>query len=279
MFVKNVIKNKFIILQIILFILLILMLILLLKLYYNTNEIESYENKFNITNISNTNISNTNNTNNTNSSNNIYCFWTGDNEMSKSRIECLNNIHSVSECNVILITKDNLSKYILNDVPLHQAFEYLSETHKADYLRTYFMHFHGGGYSDIKKTTGSWIKSFNDLKNSNYWICGYKEINGGVAYAPHADKWQEMIGNCAYICKPQTELTKEWYNEMILLLDTKLEKLKLNPSSNPQDSNESGSGYPIEWNEMLGRIFHKVSYKYKDYILNTLPICIFDNYR
>ena len=209
----------------------------------------------------------------------IYCFWTGNNEMSDNRIECLENLKNVSECNVLLITKYNLSDYILSDVPLHPAFQYLSETHKADYLRTYFMHFHGGGYSDIKKTTGSWNKSFNDLKNSNYWICGYKEINGGVAYAPHADKWQEMVGNCAYICKPQTELTKEWYNEMILLLDKKLEKLKLNPSSNPQDSNESGTGYPIEWNEMLGRIFHKVSYKYKDYILNTLPICIFDNYR
>jgi len=174
---------------------------------------------------------------------------------------------------------NNLSKYLLNDVPLHPSFNYLSETHKSDYLRTYFMNFYGGGYSDVKKTTGSWIKSFNDLKNSDYWICGYKEINGGVAYGPYVDKWEELIGNGAYICKKQTPLTQEWYNDMITLLDTKLEKLKLNPSTNPQDSGENGSGYPIEWNEMLGRIFHKVSYKYKEHLLNTLPISIFTNYR
>lgn len=210
----------------------------------------------------------------------IYCFWTGNNEMSDNRIECLENLKNVSECNVLLITKYNLSDYILSDVPLHPAFQYLSETHKADYLRTYFMHFYGGGYSDIKKTTGSWIPSFNALKcNDNYWICGYKEINGGVAYEPHSDKWELLIGNGAYICKPQTLLTKEWYNSMLALLDIKLELLKINPSTHPQDSSESGTGYPIGWNEMLGRIFHNISYKYKEHILNTLPISIFNNYR
>jgi hypothetical protein len=65
---------------------------------------------------------------------------------------------------------------------------------------------------------------------------------------------------------------------MILLLDSKIESLKRNPARFPQDCSESGSGYPIEWNEMLGRIFHKVSYKYKEYILNTLPILEFNSY-
>lgn len=209
----------------------------------------------------------------------IYCFWTGDNKMSDARIECLNSLRVVSECNVILITKDNLSTYILDDVPLHPAYAYLSETHKADYLRTYFMNFYGGGYSDIKKTTGSWVKSFNDLENGKYWMCGYKEINGGVAYPPHIDKWEELIGSGAYICKPKTLLTRNWYSNMITLLDTKLEKLKLNPSTNPQDRSELGNGYPIEWNEMLGRIFHKVSYEYKEHLLNTLPMVVLTNYR
>jgi hypothetical protein len=266
MSIKYIYKYKYIILQ------LILVIVLVLILYNNIYNIEYYQNDVPITTNSDNNSDN-------NSANIIYCFWTGDNKMSDARIECLTNLRKVSECNVILITKDNLKDYILNDVPLHPTFKYLSETHKADYLRTYFMNFYGGGYSDIKQTTGSWIKSFNDLKNSDYWICGYKEINGGVAYAPYANKWKELIGNGAYICKKQTPLTQEWYNNMITLLNTKLEKLKINPSTNPQDSSESGSGYPIEWNEMLGRIFHKISYKYKDHLLNTLPISIFTNYR
>ena len=172
---------------------------------------------------------------------------------------------------------ENLHKYILPDHAIHPAYEFLSETHKADYLRTYFMNFHGGGYSDIKKTTGSWKKAFANLNNSdNYWICGYPELYYGVAYK--GGNWRELIGNGAYICKPNTPLTNDWYKEMIELLDNKLPDLKLNPSKHPQDCKEK-SNYPIGWNELLGRIFHKIATKYKTHLLRTLPISIFINYR
>lgn len=212
---------------------------------------------------------------------NIYCFWTGKNELTANRKKCLEKFKQICNCNVIYIDIHNLDEYILKDHPLHLAYEYLSETHKADYLRTYFMHFYGGGYTDIKETTGSWVSAFNELENnSTKWICGYKEVCGGVAYRPYIDKWQELVGNGAYICKPQTPLTTEWYNEMIALLDTKLERLKLFPAQHPQDKDiGNGNCYPIQWVEMLGEIFHKVSYKYKEHLLNTLPISIFKNYR
>jgi len=198
--------------------------------------------------------------------------------MSSRRIECLKDLERESECKVILVTKNTLSDYILPENPLHPAYEYLSETHKADYLRTYFMNFYGGGYCDIKRTRGSWKDAFDSMETSDAWICGYKEIEGGVAYGPHVDKWRELIGNGSYICKPLTPLTTEWYSEMLSLLDTKLEKLRLHPSSFPQDCAEVSS-YPIEWNEMLGRIFHKVCYRYKDKLSNTLPMCVCTDYR
>jgi len=211
----------------------------------------------------------------------IYVLWTGTNEMSQDRKNALENLKVVSECNVILINPSNLSNYIKPEHPLHEAYEYLSETHKADYMRTYLMHFYGGGYSDIKKTTGSWKKVYDELLNSDKWICGYAETesSGGIAYPPLVDKWRELIGNAAYICKPNTPLTNEWYNEMMSLLDMKLEQLKMHPATHPQDKAEDGRGYPIEWNEMLGRIFHRLAYKYKDHVMNTLPISIFTNYR
>ena len=209
----------------------------------------------------------------------IYVFWTGTNPLTPNRLLCLENLQRTTECNVVMVNTTNLHEYILPEHPLHEAYQYLSETHKSDYLRTYFMNFHGGGYSDIKYTTGSWIESFNNLtENDDKWIIGYKEINGGVAYPPNADKWEELIGNGCYICKPQTPLTIEWYNTMIALMDSKLELLKQHPSTDTRDCAERGNGYPIEWNEMLGRIFHKVCYNYKDHILNTLPILIFNWY-
>tara|TARA_Y100001970_G_scaffold248887_1_gene318874 strand:+ start:8067 stop:8711 length:645 start_codon:yes stop_codon:yes gene_type:complete len=210
---------------------------------------------------------------------NIYVFWTGNNPMSKNRHECLKELIKVSQCNVILVTPAILNKYILDEHPLHPSFNYLSETHKADYLRTYFMRFHGGGYSDIKKTTKSWVESFEILEKSDKWIIGYKEIKGGVAFFPLVDKWTELLGNCAYICKPNTPFVIEWYNEMIKLMDKKYSELKKNPATFPQDKKELNNGYPIEWNEMLGRIFHKILYSYKDKSLNTLPISIFHSYR
>ena len=211
----------------------------------------------------------------------IYCFWSGPNPLTPARQTNLAQLASVSECEVVLVTQDTLPSYILPEAPLHPAYLYLSYTHRADYLRTYFMHFHGGGYSDIKATTGPWTEAFNLIvSDDDVWIVGYEEIEGGVGYAPYAEHWRHMIGNGAYICKPRTPLTTAWYTSMIQLLDTKLEQLRLHPARHPQDQYGLwGSQYPLEWTEMLGRIFHRVSYDHKEHVRSVLPISIFRDYR
>lgn len=155
----------------------------------------------------------------------IFVFWTGDNDMSNRRLECLSNLSQKSECKVILVTPGNLNDYILKDHPLHPAYKYLSHTHKADYLRTYFMHFYGGGYSDIKKTTGSWGNAFDDINNNNdAYINGYAEVDGGNSPAVSKNDIPYLIGNCCYICKPNTEFTRLWYSSMIHLMNLSLDK-------------------------------------------------------
>jgi len=216
---------------------------------------------------------------------NVYCFWTGKNELTENRKRCLEQFKKTCGCNVIFIDTSNLSVYILKDQPLHPAYEYLSETHRADYLRTYFMHFYGGGYSDIKNSTGSWEKVFEEIDNSGEDIlgCGYPEIGEyGVADPSLQAEWQKLIGNCAYIFKPNTDFTLEWYNTMMNLLDTKHDSLREYFVTNsgkihPQASFEDG--YPIGWNEMLGNIFHPLVYKYHTQILHILPGTEFVNYR
>jgi len=190
--------------------------------------------------------------------------------MSEKRASCLQNLKDTTECNIVLVTKENLKDYILPTVPLHPSYEFLSETHKSDYLRTYFMHFYGGGYSDIKKTTGSWRQAFDDLENSDKWINGYKESEFGLAYEPARSRWQDLIGVSGFICKAGTPLTEKWYNEMFALMDTKLEALRKHPATMPAQ-HESQDNYPVEWNEMLGRIFHKICYENIDKLLSTLP--------
>lgn len=200
--------------------------------------------------------------------------------MSDARKHSLQQLKEVSQCDVILVTKKELPQYILEREPLHPAYEYLSETHKSDYLRSYFMHFYGGGYSDIKCTTGSWLPAFEELEKNELWMVGYKEVKGGVAYSPHDNLWNQLVGNGCFIFKPQTPLTKEWYTEMIHTLDENLEKLREFPSTFPQDCAEKSNGrYPLGWNKLLGWILHRICMKYLDKISRNLPICIFTNYR
>jgi hypothetical protein len=210
----------------------------------------------------------------------IYVFWTGDNELTKNRLYGLEQIKKNSGCNVILITNDNLNEYILKNEPLHESYNFLSFTHRADYLRTYFMNFYGGGYCDIKPINHNWKPYFDELYNGDYWINGYKEVHDGVAVEILKDKYNELIGNGAYICKPHTPLTEEWYKNMIHLLDNKLKQLNKFPAMFPQDRAEISNGkYPLRWAEVLSEIFHPVCYKYKDKLLRNLPPPILYDYR
>jgi hypothetical protein len=212
----------------------------------------------------------------------IYCFWTGNNEMSDNRKKALSDLKENSKCNVMLVDTNNLHKYILKNHPLHEAYKYLHYTHRSDYLRTYFMHFYGGGYSDIKGTPMSWINAFDDMrKHPNAYINGYPEKHPyDVAYGPVTHLYTKLIGNGAYIVRSNTEFTNEWFSEMSSLLDKKLpllKQMKINPDVAINESSE----YPIEWNEMLGRIFHRILEKYIDTgrILYTVPYPVTVNYR
>jgi len=212
-------------------------------------------------------------------SNKLYCFWTGSNEMSYVRKQSLEQLKQMSDMTVVLVTKENLHEYILPDHPLHEAYPYLSETHKADYLRTYFMNFHGGGYSDIKPTTGSWKPAYEEFVKSDYWICGYKIIPEWVVYTPYNEYWQYFLGTGCFICRPNTPFTNDWYKSMTDILDKKLDRIKACPANFPQDCNDGGSGYistsgyPLGWTEILGQVFHKVMFDHRDRVLQTLPIC------
>ena len=212
----------------------------------------------------------------------IFCFWTGDNPIPKNRLLALNSLTN-SNLKVTFIDKNNLSNWILPTFQLHPAYEYLSAIHRADYLRVYFMHHYGGGYSDIKYLSSSWLPSWYELNNTDKFAVGYKEIGPkGVAIVPSLRyihlliNWEKLIGNCAYIFKPDTEFTIEWIDNTHKLLDSKLFNLKLNPAKLPEDYygkliNGIKSQYPIRWSEMLGNIFHPLCLKYKDRLIYSLP--------
>ena len=206
----------------------------------------------------------------------IYCFWTGTNPMSANRQRCLEQLRETVGVDVELVTPENLSMYIRE--PLHPAYAHLSATHKADYLRMYFMHFYGGGYSDIKQTTGSWSSSFDELESSDAFCIGYPEIPGGTASTVPPETWVHLIGNCAYICKPGTPFTKEWYDGLIEKMEAKSTLLSTFPAMGPRDCMENQLGYPLRWTELLGNIFHPLVLRYRTYMRRSLPPSVFHTY-
>lgn len=210
------------------------------------------------------------NNNNENIKRIVYCFWTGNSEMSDNRRQSLENLKNNLEVNFELISPQNLNQYIKEEFPLHRAYPYLSLVHRSDYLRCYFMHHYGGGYTDLKQSRSSWLSLFEKLEESNCWILGYREIGKkGVASAPGIlgddlkKYWHVLLGNCAYICRPYTFFTYDWYNELHKRLDIYFDDLKKNPGNILGDN----EGYPIPWTNILGDIFHPLCLKYNDKIL------------
>ncbi len=211
----------------------------------------------------------------------LYCFWTGTNSMSTNRKRCFETLVNTG-LEVILITPYNLNNYIKE--PLHPGYKYLSNTHKADYLRTYFMHFYGGGYSDIKEINRSWLDAVKLIENNdNIWIIGYKESGPrdvAIVDDPKInkvihDEWFKLLGNGCYICKPNTPFTTLWYNSMIEVMDKIYDDLQKYPARHPREGHPMQSNnnykYPLKWTELLGSIFHPICHKYHKHISQTLP--------
>ena len=215
----------------------------------------------------------------------IFTFWTGTNAPSERRVQCLQNLHDQTECTIVLVNPENLQNFIHPNHPLHKAYPYLSETHKCDYLRTYFMYHYGGGYSDIKTPNGSWVAAFDEMiqdQSQDIWLNGYRETcPESIAHIESAHLYHLLPGNCAYIVRPNTPFVAEWYYAQQSLLDEKYETLRENPSTQPDCCVEhvTGTKYPFGWNELLGRIFHRVAAKYTDRFRFSLPTPDFCYYR
>lgn len=221
----------------------------------------------------------------------IFCFWTGSEDMSANRIQALWSIFNQTGCSMTYINKINLKSWIKPGFELHPAYEYLSSTHKSDYLRCYFMHHYGGGYTDIKNTRVSWHPFFEKLETSYKYALGYSELAHGM---PHLNGQlgdeiravhSQLIGLCAFIFKKNSHLTYEWLMSTHKLLDEKFILLKDNPAQHPLDQTNvilpdgKRSKYPLRWAELLGEIFHPLIYENRKYLILDDIAPIFSGYR
>ncbi|MDM1062252.1 hypothetical protein HXZ62_06685 [Empedobacter falsenii] len=230
----------------------------------------------------------------------IYCFWTGDNPLTENRKKGLMELEKNAGVPIKLITSENLHKYIKPNFPLHKGYELLSLVHRSDYLRCYFMHHYGGGYADIKPFNHSWKSAFEKLNNKkDKYILGYPELlYGGLTPVKHsflAEKsiyknYREkldseekvfndltkhtplLVGVCSFICKPNTPLTLEWYQELHKRMDKAYDLLYNFNEKNKEymiynEENYPDKGYPIPYFHLLGQIIHPLMLKYHKHII------------
>lgn len=217
----------------------------------------------------------------------IFCIWSGDNPMSTNRSYCLNILQKYSGCKVELITPNNISNYILEQYPIHASYEYLSLTHKSDYMRAYLMYHFGGGYSDIKCNMFNWQKYFDKLllsKNKDF--IGYAEQHSEHIASNNISiksKYYMLAGMCHFIFKANSDIAKIWLDTVHAVLDQNLGVLQKYPGDyHPRaihggvHGDNSGkfndSKYPFKWNQLLGAILHPIMYKYTDSYLLGMPI-------
>ncbi len=222
---------------------------------------------------------------------NIFCIWSGDNEMSENRKRSLSSMKEKSGCNITLVDPTNLKEYIIDTHPLHESYQYLSYTHRSDYLRAYLMYHHGGGYSDIKDNAFDWSVFFDRLYSHDKQFLGYAET-GPHDIASNSDtirsRFRELAGMGHFMFKKHTSIAKQWLEKVEDILSTKENEIKNNPGTyHPRAVYGGafgthlfkGSQYPLGWNEILGSVLHPICYNNIGSYEVIMPYPKMSNYR
>ncbi len=199
-------------------------------------------------------------------------FWTGDNEMPDVRRRNLERIVAVNpDVDVRLVTAANLQEHLVPGQPVHPAFEHLSFIHRSDYLRCYMMNFHGGGYADIKAHRNDWSPAFDRLDASDAYVLGYRNPVRWMTpnFADPALQRlmvrtsDQRIGQTAFICRPETPFTREWWRRLNEILDERADDLDRRPGR----LNRSDDPYALGFTEILAQIIDPLAVKYHHRIL------------
>lgn len=202
----------------------------------------------------------------------IFCFWTGDNPMSSNRSRNLDAIRRMNpDVEVVLLTSANLDSFLVPGAPLHPAYENLSSIHRADYLQCYMAHHHGGGTADIKAPTSPWGPVFERMDNSDAWMAGYRvPVRLMTPNMPDARLEKSMrrhseirLGQCAYINRPDSPITKEWWHALNQRLDAVEGALAAHPGNARGDNDD----YPLHLNAILAQLVDPIEVKYRKHLM------------
>ena len=132
-------------------------------------------------------------------------------------------------------------------------------------------HHHGGGTADIKAPTSPWGPVFERMDNSDAWMAGYRvPVRLMTPNMPDARLENSMrrhseirLGQCAYINRPDTPITGEWWRALNQRLDAVEGALAEYPGNARGDNDD----YPLHLNAILAQLVDPVEVKYRAHLM------------
>ncbi|HSO70891.1 MAG TPA: hypothetical protein VLQ67_14805 [Arachnia sp.] len=201
----------------------------------------------------------------------IYAMWFGG-PLPTTRSRSLDEIRrSNPDTPVVLITEATVGEFLLPEHPLHPAFNKLAATHRSDHLRAYLMHFHGGGYTDLKPPRATWDGVFRRLEEDRtILVAGYREITSNyVSEHPRnlgsdlRRYYRFVMGPSAFIMRPRSVFTASLYREQLRRLDYYEPAL----TDTPPEPYDLPHSYPLWWGELFPDIAQCLSLKFQNRIM------------
>lgn len=214
----------------------------------------------------------------------VFVVWAGTNELTPARRRSLGLLEANLGLPLVVVTPANLDEWVVADWPLHAAYPHLALMHRADYLRAYLMHHHGGGYADIKVPLHPWRETFDEMATDpDAWVTGYSTTHAswigklrGRLGRDILVRYRLMFGKGGFLMRSHTPLTAEWLTQVESVLDQRLYELRASPATDVY----GGPGYPMSWHDVLARVLDPLTLKHHEHVrVDERLLLDFEDYR
>ena len=204
----------------------------------------------------------------------LWLLWTGDNPMTATRRQTVEDMRKHAKLEVILVTPKNLQQIIdrFQLPPMHEAYEQLSVTHRSDYLRVFLMAHVGGAYCDIKPSKCNFkvmldrLNAMDDKQVAGQKVKDYSVVSTKLPQFRRNKKlWKNLFTWCCFFAKPKSVLLLSMLGAVKGILDDNSAALHKNPGvfARHVAGKNNKNSYPITWHQILSDVGHPLQLQKK----------------